>query len=277
MSDGAPGQKPGRLNGISLADEAPERRFGRLKVISRYGSGYDNVNLAAARECGVAVCYAPGANAQAVADLTFGLMLCVARRLPALDSQTKAGGWPRSIGLELYGKTIGIVGLGAVGKGVADRAKGFSMKVLAYDPAFDGDYAQTNGIDYAPFDEIVRTSDYISLHLPLNPETRHMINRDVLHRIKPGAILINTARGGLIDESAAYEALASGRLGGMGLDVYEEEPPMSSPLFGLDNVVLTPHTASHTHDAVENLAAMAVDNLIRVLSGQPCKNIVPIT
>jgi len=247
---------------------------GKLKVISRYGTGCDNVDLAVARECGVTVCYTPGANSQAVADLTFGMMLCLARRLPLLDRDTKAGGWTRSVGVELYDKTMGVVGLGAVGKGVARRARGFSMRTLAYDPAFDAGFARENGVTESTLERLFRDSDFISLHIPLTAETRHIINRDALASFKPGAILINTARGGLIDEDAAYEALSSGALGGLGLDAYESEPPdASSPLFGLNNVILTPHTGSHTREAIENLADMSVENLVAVLSGRPCKYI----
>ena len=252
------------------------RQDGKLKVISRYGSGYDNVDLASARDNGVVVCKTPGANAQAVADLAFGLMLCCARRLPMLDRGTKSGEWPRSTGIELYGKTIGILGLGAVGKGVAKRASGFSMRVLATYVAPDMEFARTHGIYIVSFDELISASDFISLHLPLNPVTRRIINRDALNMFKPGAILVNTARGGLIDEDAAYEALISGRLGGLGLDAYEEEPPKVSPLFGLDNVALTPHTGSHTLEATRNLAQTAVNNLIDVLSGRPCRYAVII-
>ncbi|MDR3120911.1 MAG: phosphoglycerate dehydrogenase [Clostridiales bacterium] len=247
---------------------------GRLKVISRYGVGTDRIDLAAAKEHGVVVCVTPGANSQAVADLAFGLMLAIARRLPLLDRTTKAGEWVRSVGGELYGKTIGIVGLGAVGKNVAARARGFSMKILAYDPYLDASYAAANGIEPAAFDGLVRASDFISLHLPLTPETWHIMSRDAMRAAKPGAVIINTARGGLVDEAAAYELLVSGHLGGLGLDAYETEPPGHSPLFALDNVVLTPHTGAHTAEATANMAIGAVRNLIDVLSGRPCPNIV---
>ena len=249
---------------------------GKLKVISRYGSGYDNVDIAAARERGITVCYAPGANSQAVADLTFGLMIGVARKIPALDRKTKAGEWTRSVGTELYRKTLGIVGLGAVGKAVTQRAQGFSMRILAYDPAPDRGFAAANGVIETSFHELLASSDFISLHLPLNENTRHIINRDALQMIKPGAILINTARGGLVDETAAYGALISGRLGGIGLDAYETEPPGFSPLFGLDNAILMPHTGSHTAEAITALADISVRNLIEALSGIPCKNAVSI-
>lgn len=247
---------------------------GALRVISRYGAGVDRVDIAAAKSRGIAVCNTPGANAQAVADLAMGLVLSLARKIPALDSGMRQGRWERSTGVELYGKTMGILGLGAIGKAVAKRAQGFSMRVLAYDPYIDLRYAEENGITAASFLEAVTQSDAVSLHLPLTDKTRHILGKSEMEAMKPGAILINTARGGLIDEDAAYEMLSSGRLGGLGLDVYEKEPPEKSPLFGLENVVLTPHTASHTKEAAENMADMSVDNLINVLSGKPCPYIL---
>ncbi|MDR1618468.1 MAG: phosphoglycerate dehydrogenase, partial [Treponema sp.] len=246
----------------------------RLKVISRYGAGVDRVDLEAAGERNITVCNTPGANAQAVADLAIALALAAARKLPLLDRKTREGQWIRSTGIELYGKTMGILGLGAVGRGVAKRAQGFSMKVLAYDPYIDTRYAEENGIAVSDFDTLVENADVTSLHLPLNDKTRHIISGEVMGRMKKGAILINTARGGLIDEDAAFDLLKQGRLGGLGIDAYEEEPPKNSPLFTLDNVVLTPHTAAHTAEATANMAAMAVQNLIDVLSGKPCPYIV---
>ncbi len=241
-----------------------------LKVISRYGAGVDRVDLNAAKAKGIPVCNTPGANAQGVADLAFGLILGVARKLPMLDKKTKESQWVRSTGTELYEKTIGILGLGAIGKAVAKRAQGFSMKVLAYDPYINEQYAKDNNIVVADFDTLVKEADIISLHLPLNDKTKYIINADVMRSMKKGVIIVNTARGGLIDEAAAYEFLKSGHLGGLGLDAYEEEPPQHSPLFGLDNVVLTPHTASHTFEATTNMADMSVRNLIDVLTCKPC-------
>ena len=247
-----------------------------LKVISRYGVGVDQVDLAAAKEKNVVVCNTPGANTQAVADLTFGLLLSVARRISILDKKTREGQWPRSTGVELYGKTIGILGLGAVGKAVAKRASGFSMKILAYDPFIDKKYTEANSITAADFDTVVREADFLCLHLPLTGETRHIVSANAMKTMKKGAIIVNTARGGIIDEKAAYELLASGQLGGMGLDVYEAEPPEKSALFELENVVLTPHTAAHTVEATNAMAEMSVQNLIDVLSGRNCQYIVHV-
>ena len=244
---------------------------GSLKVISRYGVGVDQVDLAAAKAHNVVVCNTPGANSQAVADLTFGLLICLARKLHILDRKMREGEWTRSSGIELYGKTIGILGVGAVGKAVAARAAGFSMKIIAYDPIMNKEYDEAHGIVAASFDEVVRKADFLCLHLPLTDETRYEISGDVMKTMKKGAIIVNTARGGLIDEAAAYELLTSGHLGGLGLDVYEEEPPKRTALFDLENVVLTPHTAAHTAEAIANMADMSVQNLIDVLSGRECK------
>ena len=245
-----------------------------LKIISRYGTGVDNVDLTAAKEKNIIVCNTPGVNAQAVGDITFALLLCIARKVHILDRKTREGQWVRSNGIELYGKTLGILGLGATGKAVAKRASGFSMKVMAYDPVINREYAEANGIISADFDTVIREADFLSLNYPLTDDTMHEISLDVMKSMKKGAVIVNTARGGLIDQSAAYDLLVSGHLGGLGLDVYEEEPPKNSPLFELENVVLTPHTAAHTAEAVTAMADMAVKNLIDVLSGRNCPYIL---
>jgi len=245
-----------------------------LKVISRYGVGVDRVDLAAAKERGVIVCNTPGVNANAVADLTFALLLGIARKVPLLDSKTKEGEWLRSVGFELFGKTLGILGLGAVGKAVAKRAAGFSMNVLAYDCNINNEYAAANGIVPASSEEIAKEADFVSIHLPLTDETKNFVNSAFMKKMKKGAVIINTARGGILDEAAAYELLKSGQLGGLGLDVFETEPPGDSPLLNLDSVVITPHTGAHTAEAVEGMAELSVRNLIDVLSGRKCEYIV---
>jgi D-3-phosphoglycerate dehydrogenase len=264
----------GYIAGLDFITKKVIDSCGVLKVISRYGAGVDRVDLEAAKARGIPVCNTPGANAQGVADLAFGLALCAARKIPVLDRKTREGQWVRSMGIELFGKTMGILGLGAVGRGVAKRARGFSMKILAYDPFIDRQYAEEQGIVVSDFDSLVKESDIVSLHLPLEQKTRHIISGEVMARMKRGVILINTARGGLIDENAADELLRSGHIGGLGLDAYEEEPPGKSPLFELDNVVLTPHTGSHTAEAAANMAAVSVENLINVLCGRDCPHIV---
>ncbi|MCL2472564.1 MAG: phosphoglycerate dehydrogenase [Treponema sp.] len=245
-----------------------------LKVISRFGVGYDRIDVKAAREKGIAVCNTPGANSNAVADLAFALLLGVTRKIPSLDSATRKGQWPRSTGVELYGKTIGILGLGAIGRAVAKRASGFSMKIMAYDPFIDREYAAANKIIAASFEEVIREADFISLHLPYSEKARYIISGKAMRNMKKGAVIINTARGGLIDETAACELLESGHLGGLGLDVFDTEPPGSSALFKLDNVVVTPHIGAYTSEAIAGMAELSVKNLVEVLSGKNCQNVV---
>ena len=245
-----------------------------LKVISRYGVGVERVDLQAARQRGITVTNTPGANTEGVADLAFGLMLSVARKIPLLHLQVKAGDWPRTTGVELFGKTLGIVGLGAIGKAVARRAVGFSMRVMAYDPYLDSAYCVANGILPTDLDTLLSQADVVSLHLPLTAQTNNLLDASRVERMKQGAILINTARGGLVDEEALQSALLSGRLGGAGLDAFAVEPPGNHRLLKLDNVVATPHAGAHTREASEKMAFMAVENLVSVLCGHACRFVV---
>lgn len=245
-----------------------------LKVISRYGVGYDRVDIQAAKEAGVVVTNTPGVNSEAVGELAFALILAVARKIPHLNADTRAGGWMRSTGFECLGKKIGIFGLGAIGRVVARCAQGFGMEVMAYDPYINEDYCRENNIAVKTFDECISEADVISLHLPLMESTRHIIGREAIAKMKDGVVIINTSRGGIIDEEAAYDALKSGKLGGLGLDAFENEPPKDSPLFEFDNVVVTPHTGAHTKEATANMANASVKNVIDVLSGNECRFIV---
>ncbi len=241
-----------------------------VKVISRYGTGVDRVDLAACEKRGVIVTNTPGANATAVCELAFALMLAVARNIPALHSSVCGGAWPRNEGIELAGKTLGILGLGAIGKRLAVRAKAFEMRVLAYDPYLDRTFAGEHGIEPKELDGILAESDFISLHLPLNESTRYLINEQRIGLMRRGAIIINTSRGGLLDEAAAASALKEGRLGGLGLDAFEREPLTDSPLMGLKGVVFTPHTGAHTAEAVEKMGLISVQNVLDVLAGRDC-------
>jgi D-3-phosphoglycerate dehydrogenase len=265
----------GYLAGLDFITEKVINSTSCLKVISRYGIGCDRVDIEAAKKKGIPVTNTPGANSDAVADLTLGLMLSVARAIPMLDHSTKQGEWKRRTGIELGSKTLGLLGFGMIGKAVARRAIGFGMKILAYDPYMDEQYAQENGILSCSFEQVISDSDFISLHLPLLESTANIIGKENIAKMRPGAIIINTARGGLIDEAALYEALLSGHLGGAALDAYEKEPPDASlPLYQLENVVTTPHTGAHTAEAALNMATMAVDNLISVLETGECEYIV---
>jgi D-3-phosphoglycerate dehydrogenase len=264
----------GFLAGLDYITENVIKACPKLKVISRYGVGYDRVDIKAARRAGIVVTNTPGVNAQSVGELAFGLIISLARRIPFLDYQTRKSAWVRSIGMELKGKTLGILGLGAIGKVVAKCGQGFGMKVITYDPFIDEDYCKTAGIKSVSCEEVLRQSNVISLHLPLNDETLNYINKDTIEIMQPGVLVVNTSRGGLIHEEDAYEALKTGKLGGLALDTFAVEPPGTSPLFELDNVVVTPHTGAHTEEAIENMAKQAVKNLIDVLSGRDCKHIV---
>jgi len=251
-----------------------EKMPASLKVISRYGAGVDRVDIPACKRKGITVTNTPGANATAVCELAFGLMLSVARNIPFLHYAVEKGEWPRSDGMELAGKTLGIVGLGAIGKKLALRALAFEMAVQAFDPYLDQAFASAHGIVAADLDHLLQTSDVVSLHVPLTEQTRHMLNAERLVIMREGAIIINTARGGLIDEEAAAKALREGKLRGLGLDAFEQEPFKDSPLIGLPHVVFTPHTGAHTAEAVRNMGMMAAQNAISILKGEGSPYIV---
>lgn len=236
-----------------------------LKVISRYGTGVDNIDLDAAAKANIVVTNTPGANAEAVADMTFALMLSCARKIVPADITTKAGGWQRLRGKAMYEKTLGIIGLGTIGKKVAERAKGFKMKILAYDPFVSKISDDT--IKIVDLNELFKLSDFISLHVPLTENTRELINKNTIKQMKKGAIIINTARGELINEDDLYDALVKEHLFGAGLDVFIEEPPRQSKLLELENVVLTPHIGGYTEEALEKMGLESARNLIDVLEG----------
>lgn len=264
----------GYIAGLDEITEEALEGCDKLKVISRYGVGVDRVDLKAAKARGIAVTNTPGVNSEAVGELAFGMILSVARKIPYLDRTTRDGEWVRSQGIELFGKTIGILGLGAIGRVVARCAKGFGMKVLAYDPYIDEAYCTEHDIQALGFEEVLREAEVISLHLPLLPSTRHMIGAEAFAQMKDGVIVINASRGGIIDEDAAYEALKSGKLAGLGLDAFEQEPPGASRLFEFDSVVVTPHTGAHTKEAADNMAGAAIRNLEDVLEGRACRFVV---
>ena len=264
----------GYLAGLDHVSDYVLKRCPKLKAISRYGAGYDRVDVKTAKEQGVKVANTPGANAQAVAELSFAMLMSLARKITYLHQETISGKWVRSTGIELFGKTLGVIGLGAIGKKVAACAKGFNMQVLAYDPYIDEDYCKENGILSADFNTVIKNADFISLHLPLTESTWHLINSDVIAAMKPTAIVVNASRGGIVDEAAAYQALVSNRLGGLGLDAFEHEPPEASPLFSLPNVIATPHAGAHTSEATAAMADMAVENLICMLQGKACEYVV---
>jgi D-3-phosphoglycerate dehydrogenase / 2-oxoglutarate reductase len=231
-----------------LLDAAPQLRW-----VARAGAGLDNIDVAAASEKGIGVLNVPGANAIAVAELVFGLLLGLFRQIPAADAAMRRGEWEKSrwSGRELRGKTLAIVGLGKIGGAVARRAKAFEMEVIGVDPIVSAADSRAMGVEPVTFDEIFPRADILSLHAPMLPETKGMIGATELARMPRGAVLVNAARGALVDEAALVEALRSGQLAGAALDVYAEEPPKGSPLLSLPNVVLTPHIGAATVEAQE--------------------------
>jgi D-3-phosphoglycerate dehydrogenase len=239
----------------------------RLKIIAKHGVGYENIDLEAARARGVPVALAGGASADSVADMTFALLLGLARQTPQGDRAVRAGAWPRMVGMELRGKTLGIIGLGQIGKAVCRRAKGFGLEMIAYDLYPDERFAASWGLRYLPLDEVLAGADIVTLHAPVTPETRQMINATTLARMKPGAFLINTARGELIDEQALADALRSGRLAGAACDVFTQEPPANSPLLSLDNFIAMPHSAGQTTDGLRKMGEITAENVLRALAG----------
>jgi D-3-phosphoglycerate dehydrogenase len=243
----------------------------RLKVIGRCGVGLDNIDLKAAGARGIPVVYTPGANAQTVADLTLGLMLALARKIPQADRMTRGGQWKRIMGNDVWGKTLGIFGLGQIGFNVAKRAKGFDMNIIAYDLFENVPLAGELGIEYRGKAEILREADFITLHLPLNPETLGFISDGELKAMKKNAILINTSRGGIVDEKALFLALKEEEIAGAALDVFEHEPPGKTPLAELDNFIGCPHIGGITTEAIGRIGMTVSRDIVSVLKGQAPK------
>ncbi len=240
-----------------------------LIVISRYGVGLDNVDLEYARKRNIIVTNTPGSNSVSVAELAIGLILALIRQIPQATEATRSGGWPRVNGFSLEGKTVGIVGFGSIGKQLARRLAGFECRILAYDPYPDLPFAAQIGVQITPLDELLGQSDIISLHLPLTPSTHGIVDEVFLSRIKPGAFLINTARGDIVDEADLYACLQSGRLAGAALDVFCQEPPdPANPLLSLPNVITTPHMGAHTDGATNAMGWISLKDCLAVLRGE---------
>ncbi len=239
----------------------------RLKVISKWGTGVDSFDAAAAAERGIAICRTPGAFTEPVADSTLGYMLCFARQLPWMSQEVKSGVWSKRPGKTLAECTLGIIGVGDIGRAVARRARAFGMPVLGNDiVAIDPDFLAETGVRSVGLGELLAEADFVALHCDLNPTSRHLINETTLSRMKPGAVLLNLARGPVVDERALERALADGRLGGAALDVYEDEPlPTTSPLRDMDNVLLAAHNANNSPRAWERVHENTISNLLREL------------
>jgi len=252
----------------------------QLKIISNYAVGFDNVDVAAATDRGIVVTNTPSDEVnEAVAEHTWALILSLTRRIVEADEATRRGaykGWEPDIflGTNLIGKILGIIGLGKIGSMVARRAVGYNMTVLYNKHTPDPEAEKELGIRYATLDELLATSDVVTLHVPLTEETRHMINKNSLGKMKKGAFLINTARGPVVDEHDLVDAIRSGHLAGVGLDVFDNEPDINPELVGMENVVLTPHIASATKEAREKMSEQAVNAILDALDGKKPENLV---
>lgn len=247
-----------------------------LRLISVWGTGTDHVDLEACRRLGIAVTNTPGANALAVAEHTLALALAVARQIPRLDRETREGKWSRGLSVQLHGKTVGILGLGAIGRQVARMARALGMRVVAWTYHPDPGLAAALGVDLLELEGVLGEADVLSVHVRQTPEATGLIGAREIARMKRGAILVNTARGPLVDRAALVEALRGGHLGGAGLDVFDVEPvPPDDPLLGLPNVVLTPHCAGMVPEAILAGLEAAVDNVANFLAGRPASSVVP--
>ena len=259
----------GYIAGLDGIDANAIKTADRLKVIARYGVGVDNVDLPAAKERGIIVTNTPGANSASVAELALGLMLALARQIPEAVEAVQQGKWPRYAGLSLEGKTVGILGFGAIGKQLAHRLAGFDCRILAFDPFADAAFAKDYHVDLATLNEVIEQADFVSLHLPLLLETRCMVNDTFLKKMKKGSFLINTSRGEVIDEDALVRGLQSGHLKGAALDAFTVEPPdPKHPLLMLPQVIVTPHLGAQTDGATSNMGWLAMKDCLAVLRNE---------
>lgn len=253
----------------SVIEAAP-----RLRVISRYGAGVDNIDIAAATARGIAVTNTPGANVDSVADLTVGFIIALSRHLPDAMVAVREGRWDRVMGCTIADKTVGVLGLGRIGRAVVERLAGFRARMLACDVLRDDLFAERSGVRYVPLDELLADSDFVTVHVPLTPETRGLLGEREMSRMKSGAFLVNTSRGEVIDEDALYGALKEGRIAGAALDVLSREPPLDNRLLSLGNVIVTPHIGGYTREAVERMGIMAAANVVDVLEGRRARHTV---
>lgn len=258
------------LLGLDRCDASVFAAAPRLRVVARFGAGVDTVDLDAAARHGVTVTNTPGANTVAVAELTLGLVLSLARDLPAAIATARGGGWRRGRGWELAGKTLGLVGLGRIGTAVATRAAAFGMRVIAHDPFAPA----VAGVERVDLEALWPAADVVSLHVGLDEGTRHLVDAAALARMRPHAVLVNTSRGGLVDEAALDRALRRGELAGAAADAFDREPPLGSPLLELPNFLPTPHLGAATREAAQRMGEAAARNVLAVLLGTGTADVV---
>ena len=248
-----------------------------LQIIARAGVGVDNIDLNAATEKGIMVVNSPESTSVTVAEHTMGLILSMARKISIADKSVKDGKWEKKkfMGVELRNKTLGVIGMGRIGSQVVNRCKAFGMDAMAYDPYLPEEVAKQMGVELTNLEKVLKNADFITIHVPLTPETKHSISTEQFELMKDTVYIVNCARGGVIDEDALYEALLNNKIGGAALDVYEEEPPAkNSKLFELDNIVLTPHIAASTKEAQRDAAIIVADEIIDLAKGKAPRNVL---
>ena len=253
------------------------RQMTRCRIISRFGIGVDNVDIAAATASGIVVTKVPDYCIDEVSDHTLALLLALVRKIPLANTQVHAGRWemPAVVPIHrLRGSVLGLVGFGRIPQLVAPKAKAFGLRVVAYDPFIASETFSRAGVEGVEFSQLLKMSDYVSIHSPLLPETHGLFNADVFRQMKPTAYLINTARGPIVDEAALARALDAGQLAGAALDVMPQEPPVNSPLVGRQNVIITPHTSFYSEESLVELQTKAAEEVVRVLTGQAPRNAV---
>ncbi|MBR0401021.1 MAG: phosphoglycerate dehydrogenase [Lachnospiraceae bacterium] len=248
---------------------------GGAKLLVRYGVGYDKVDLAAASAAGIAIARTTAANASAVAEMALTLILTCRRRIKMSMSRTQSGTWAKDIGNEMLHTTVGIIGYGNIGRRLKKLLTGFECEILVYDPYLSAEAAEAEGVEPVPLEDLFRRADAVSIHVPYSPETHHLVGARELALMKPTAVIVNTARGNIIDEDALYEALRDGKIAGAGLDVFAAEPlPADSPLLTLDNAVLTPHNSSQTVESLWNIYKVAIDICADFFAGKDSPHIL---
>ncbi len=259
--------------GAHPLEEDAVRGAGNLKFICKHGAGTDNLNMEMLRKYNIQAAHVPGVNADAVADLTFGLMLCLARKICDAAHDVRKGGWSKHIGTDVCFKTLGLIGFGSIARKVALRAGGFSMSVQAYDPYLNQLPETYDDVRLTDLQTVISTSDFVSLHVPLTNDTYHLMGEQEISAMKPGSFLINTARGGIIDEKALLKALQTGHLAGAGLDVLENEQP-GSPLSHMEQVILTPHIGMYSAETINKVGCACAEKVVAALSGEPVENLL---
>lgn len=266
----------GYIAGLDAIDAEALAAADRLRVIARYGVGIDKVDLEAAARKSIVVANTPQANSVSVAELAIGLMVSLARSIPQNLAEVRSGAWPRTRGQTLQGKIVGLLGFGSIGQEVARKLRGWDCRVLVYDPVADATVAKELGVEPTGFDNVVANADFLSLHVPVLPSTRGMVDAEFLARMRSGAFLINTARGELVDEAALAAALESGHLRGAALDALAQEPPSpDNPLRRLPQAIITPHCGAHTDGAMDAMGWGALQDCLSVLRGEDPEHPVP--